>query len=102
MTLKRSQRKLPAVPGSEQESAENGSEHLCARVAQLAYSLYEQRGRKDGHDVEDWIQAEQTVLTAYNHVSRKTAETARGVRRKAGAVVRGTEQARAHDDSQRP
>lgn len=32
------------------------------RVAELAYYLYEQRGREDGHDVEDWIQAEQSIL----------------------------------------
>lgn len=23
-----------------------------------AYELYEQRGRQDGHDVDDWLQAE--------------------------------------------
>jgi len=85
MTLKRSRRKFPAVPGSEQEPAENGADHLYARVAQLAYSLYEQRGRKDGHDVEDWIQAEQTVLRQPN---------GRGSRNRAGQEP--------HDDSQRP
>ena len=26
-----------------------------------AYELYEQRGRAQGHDVEDWLQAEQEV-----------------------------------------
>ena len=26
-----------------------------------AYFLYEQRGRLDGHDVEDWLQAEAEV-----------------------------------------
>ena len=85
MTLKRSRRKSPAVLGSEQEPAENGSDHLHARVALLAYSLYEQRGRKDGHDVEDWIQAEQTVLRQPN---------GRGSRNRAGHER--------HDDSRRP
>lgn len=33
-----------------------------ARVAALAYSFYERRGREHGHDVEDWIQAEKTIL----------------------------------------
>ncbi len=27
-------------------------------VARLAYELYEQRGRVDGRDYEDWLQAE--------------------------------------------
>jgi hypothetical protein len=33
------------------------------RVAELAYALYEQRGRKDGHDLEDWFNAEQRIMT---------------------------------------
>ena len=28
------------------------------RIQQRAYELYEQRGRMDGHDLEDWLQAE--------------------------------------------
>lgn len=31
-------------------------------IAQLAFSLYESRGRQDGHDMEDWLQAEQQIL----------------------------------------
>jgi hypothetical protein len=37
-----------------------------ARIAALAYTLYEQRGYRDGHDVEDWLMAEQRVLTDKN------------------------------------
>jgi len=33
------------------------------KVAVLAYALYEQRGREDGHAVEDWLEAEQRVLS---------------------------------------
>lgn len=32
------------------------------RVSQRAFQLYEARGRADGHDVEDWLQAEQEVI----------------------------------------
>ena len=32
-----------------------------AEVAGLAYSYYEARGREDGHDVEDWLKAEQEL-----------------------------------------
>jgi hypothetical protein len=28
------------------------------QIRQRAYELYEQRGRTDGHDLEDWLQAE--------------------------------------------
>ena len=30
-------------------------------VARIAYELYEQRGRQDGHDFEDWLRAESIV-----------------------------------------
>jgi hypothetical protein len=31
------------------------------RVAQRAYERYEARGREDGHDVEDWFEAEREL-----------------------------------------
>ena len=30
-------------------------------VARVAYELFERRGRKPGHDVEDWLEAERIV-----------------------------------------
>jgi len=30
-------------------------------IAQLAFRLYESRGRQDGHDVEDWLHAEEEL-----------------------------------------
>lgn len=34
------------------------SKELQRQIAQLAFQLYEARGREDGHDVEDWLRAE--------------------------------------------
>jgi hypothetical protein len=34
-------------------------------IAQLAYCLYESRGRQDGHDIEDWPAAEQQLVRRY-------------------------------------
>jgi hypothetical protein len=34
------------------------SDRLQGEIARLAFQLYEARGREDGHDVEDWLQAE--------------------------------------------
>lgn len=31
---------------------------LEERIRRRAYALYEQRGRLDGHDLDDWLQAE--------------------------------------------
>lgn len=34
-------------------------------IAHLAFSLYEARGRQDGHHVEDWLRAEQELVRHY-------------------------------------
>jgi len=40
-------------------SSFNTTEDLNNELVRLrAYELYEERGREDGHDVEDWLQAE--------------------------------------------
>jgi hypothetical protein len=31
------------------------------QIRQRAYELYEQRGRTDGHDLDDWLQAEREI-----------------------------------------
>jgi len=34
-------------------------------IAQLAFSLCEARGRQDGHQLDDWLQAEQELMRHY-------------------------------------
>jgi hypothetical protein len=34
-------------------------------IAQLAFGLYEGRGRQDGREVEDWLRAEQELVRHY-------------------------------------
>jgi hypothetical protein len=34
-------------------------------IAELAFRLYEARDRRDGHDVEDWLSAEQVLVEYY-------------------------------------
>jgi DUF2934 family protein len=34
---------------------------LQEQIRRRAYELYEQRGREDGHDLEDWLRAESEV-----------------------------------------
>jgi hypothetical protein len=31
-------------------------------IARLAYEFYEERGRVDGHDLEDWLAAERELV----------------------------------------
>ena len=33
------------------------------RIAALAHELYEQRGQEDGHDLDDWLEAEQRIVS---------------------------------------
>jgi hypothetical protein len=37
---------------------------LHSAIAPRAFELYCQRGRRDGHDLDDWLHAEQEVLNA--------------------------------------
>jgi Protein of unknown function (DUF2934) len=42
--------------------------NLEEAIRRRAYALYEQRGREDGHDVDDWLRAEAEVT----HSAAKT------------------------------
>jgi hypothetical protein len=35
------------------------------QIAQLAFSLYDSRGRQDGHHIEDWLRAEPELVRHY-------------------------------------
>ena len=32
------------------------------KIADIAYMLYEQRGKQPGHELEDWFEAERRIL----------------------------------------
>ena len=34
-------------------------------IAQLAFSFYESRGRQEGHQLEDWLRAEEELVRHY-------------------------------------
>jgi len=44
-----------------QVDADNGRMDMQGQIRLRAYELYEERGRRDGHQMEDWIQAEREV-----------------------------------------
>lgn len=45
---------------SEQKPGDPPEDRL-EKIRQRAYELYEARGREEGHDFEDWLQAEAEV-----------------------------------------
>jgi hypothetical protein len=44
------------------KSVEGSDLNNHERIASRAYTLYEQRGRQDGYDLDDWLEAERQVL----------------------------------------
>jgi DUF2934 family protein len=57
-------------------------QNVYERISQRAYELYERRGGEPGRDVEDWIQAENEILSPLIeeaiHRAAKAAETQTG------------------------
>lgn len=56
-------KRTPTVPirsSTTQQTTESTSD-LQEQIRRRAYELYEQRGREDGHELEDWLQAELEV-----------------------------------------
>lgn len=39
------------------------AEEIRGRIEKLAYELYQRRGRQDGHDRQDWLEAERLTLS---------------------------------------
>jgi hypothetical protein len=62
-----------AVMTSRGASLEASSNDIRARIAAMAYELYQQRGGHDGHDVADWLAAEQRVMTEGEGASKRSA-----------------------------
>jgi len=48
------------VTGSVQQKV--GAEELQDRIRERAFELYEQRGCQDGHELDDWLQAEAETI----------------------------------------
>jgi len=47
-------------------------------ISCLAYEIYLDRGKLHGHDLDDWLAAEETVLSRLTHRARYRGETHHG------------------------
>lgn len=47
-------------------------------IARRAYELFEERGREDGHDLDDWLQAERELQTQPASAARRRQERNEG------------------------
>ena len=57
---------MPGAFNPQEAEAQQASAVDADAIAHRAYEIYESRGRIDGRDVEDWLQAERelTSITA--------------------------------------
>jgi len=51
---------MPALP-TETRATESPVD-IQEQVRRRAFDLYKQRGREDGHDLDDWLQAESELV----------------------------------------
>ena len=56
---KRTVSRIEPVPVAVLDAADQ--QNVGEQIAARAYELYQQRGGVDGHDVEDWLQAEREI-----------------------------------------
>jgi hypothetical protein len=49
-------------PGKNAMTPDTVPSQETAKIRERAYELYERRGRKPGHDQQDWLRAEQEIL----------------------------------------
>jgi hypothetical protein len=61
-----------SIPGEEQAVGSDETVllpdsllELEALIAERAYEFYENRGQQDGHDLDDWLEAERQILAQF-------------------------------------
>ena len=52
---------IPMKPTRTTHQTTKSTGELQEQIRLRAYELYEQRGRGDGHELDDWLQAESEV-----------------------------------------
>ena len=67
---------MTAMLKSAKSPAPNGTSptDIEERVRRRAYEIYEQRGRVDGLDLDDWLQAETEIVGVKQPRKRKAAK----------------------------
>ena len=64
--------KLQRNPIAEEMQSNSTVSNNQDVIAQRAYALYLARGREDGHDLEDWLRAEQELRGTNSAEPRKS------------------------------
>ncbi len=59
---------------SSNDDGNDGHSDLSERIARRAYEIYEERGRREGEDVNDWLRAEAEVKSSLMNERRRAIE----------------------------
>jgi hypothetical protein len=51
-----------SISPAKQDLSKESNVEVLEKIRLRAYELYEQRGRREGHDLEDWLKAESEVI----------------------------------------
>ena len=63
----------PTTPSLvEAENQTEPTPEVLEQIRARAHELFEQRGREEGHDVDDWLQAEAEVTKQHQQQTAKT------------------------------
>ena len=60
-TIPVAQSPTPAASVSKEKTPDSQAEAQESRIRELAYRLYEERGRRNGNDMQDWLEAESII-----------------------------------------
>ena len=60
--------------GTPDRAPEKHEQKRALTVAELAYQIYEEHGRREGHDVEDWLEAERRLSNGGSSARRPASE----------------------------
>jgi Protein of unknown function (DUF2934) len=52
----------------------DAANEIHTRIKELAYELYLQQGRRDGHDQQDWLEAERMTATQPTIAGKRVAD----------------------------
>ena len=63
---KRSPRAVPSPSANDLENQDRIPDAAWNLISRKAYELWEQRGRQDGHALQDWLEAERIVREQRN------------------------------------
>jgi len=63
--------------------------NLHNEVEKMAYELYEKRGKAEGHDLDDWFEAERIIVALHRVEEKREAESSSPPKKKKESRTKG-------------